>query len=343
MNEKTKLSLFCKYLNKQLTKEEYEKFVKELGDKGVHENFDYLFDGFINMLSKKYKDIEHVEDLNTEVQRVLNIAKQKERTVNKQTKSRNIYSNLAKIAAVVIFLVSLTITWYSINNKYKDNGLQIDETVNVLTKNTGYGEMSNVTLSDGSNVKMNAGSKICFNEVFSGKTREVNLNGQAFFDVAKNKEKPFVIKAGKVKVTVLGTAFDVKSYDDDEYACITVLRGRVKVNSPTTEYVITPNEQVIFFKSTGELVKREVNAENFLKWLQQKLYFEKTPVPEMLHQLERWYNVKFKVNDPEILSKTVTGEYVNNNLKSVLNAFCFSINIEYKINNNVVTLSKIGK
>ncbi len=338
MEEKRKIELLYKFLHKRITKEEYEEFVNEFGKKDIHNDFDYLFDAYAEMISKRNVQTQTSKEISGEADRILKFAKQKER-ISQQKQNKFFYSPLFRVAAVVLVVISVTLFWNSEKRKGTGEMLTVENTT-MLEKSTAYGEFSNVTLSDGSNVKLNAGSKILFNENFSGNKRNVSLNGQAFFDVARNENKPFVINTGNLQVTVLGTSFDVKAFNEDDFACITVVRGKVRVNSPEEEYILTPNEQAYFQKSTGKLIKKEVNAEDFVKWTNGTLYFNQTPVKEMVRQIERWYNVKIEVADPELLYKTVTGEYINEKLTAILNTLEFSLHVKYEIEGDKIILNK---
>ena len=343
MEEKKKLKLFYKFLCKQSNRKEYEEFINEFEEKDVHKNFDYLFEGYWDVIQSGKNISDSTENLSDEADKILQIVKRKERS-GRYRDTGALYLVIAKVAAVVVVALAVYVLGYYANNKHQDKIAEdVKNIISTIEKKTKYGEMSNVLLSDGSNVTLNVGSEIRFNENFSGNTREVGLNGQAFFDVARNKNKPFIINTGNLQVTVLGTAFDVKSYNDDDFACITVIRGKVRVTSPKNEYTIVPNEQAFFQKSTGKLIKREVKSSDFIKWTNGTLYFDQTPVEEMVRRLERWYNVKIQVNDPDILSRTVTGEYINESLVSVLKTLEFSLNIKYEFNEKVVTLKKTSQ
>lgn len=333
MEEKKKLQLFYHFLRKQSSRKEYEELVNELGKSNAPENFDDIFNSCFDQFQKKEKNQYSATDLSEEVAKLIEAAKRKEQ-FNKSFNSTFFPPVFLRIAAAVVFIVGISIFWhYTIDHRLLSF---IDKKV-MLEKSTKYGEESEFLLSDGSKLKLNAGSLVHFEKTFSGTTREVSLNGEAFFDVAKNKHKPFVIKTGKLQVTVLGTAFDVKSYEDDDYATVTVTRGRVKVNSPEREYIITPNEQICFNKSTGELVKRNVDAADYIKWTTGTLCFRKTQVKEMIRQLERQYDVKIKVNNPTILSRTVTGEY--SKLSTILEALEFTLNVKSDVKNQVITFN----
>nr|WP_321358789.1 FecR domain-containing protein [uncultured Draconibacterium sp.] len=339
MEERRKLELFYKYLRKECSREEYEEFVKEFDKKDIHKNFDHLFDAYVNIMIDENNSTGSTEGIENEARKVLQTAKRKERfTSNKNT--RFFQSTFIRIAAVLVLAVSITLVWNTLKNNGSDSYELTAENNTQLQKSTGYGELSNVTLSDGSQVKLNAGSKICFDEKFTGKTRRVSLRGQAFFDVARDENKPFIIQTGDLDISVLGTSFDVKAFEDDDFALVTVVSGKVKVSSEVEEYIITPNEQVYFQKSTGKIIKRDVRSEDFIKWMDGTLYFDKTNVGEMIKQLERWYNVKIIVNAPEVLTKTVSGEYTNENLTSILKTMAFSLNVDYEIEGNEIILNK---
>jgi len=339
MEEERKLGLFYKFYGKECSREEYEEFVKEFNKKDVHKNFDHLFDAYADIIMAGNDSTDSAEGIDKEARNVLETAKSQERfTGNKNT--RFFQSTFIRIAAVLVFAVFITLVWKTMKNNSSEYQELITESSTQLQKSTGYGELSNLTLSDGSQVKLNAGTKICFDEKFTGKTRNVHLHGQAFFDVARNENKPFIIQTGDLEITVLGTSFDIKAFEDDDFVLVTVVSGKVKVSSQEEESIITPNEQVYFQKSTGKIVMREVRSEDYIKWMDGTLYFDKTNVGEMIKQLERWYNVKIIVNAPEILSKTVSGEYTNENLKSILKIMAFSLNINYEIKGNEIILNK---
>lgn len=339
MEEKRKLELFYKYLQNECSREEYEEFVKEFGKKDIHKNFDHLFDAYANIILTENNSTDTTEGIENEARKVLHTAKRKERFINNKN-TRFFQSTFMRIAAVLVMAVLITVLWNAKNRNSPDSYELTAESSTQLQKSTEYGELSNVNLSDGSQVKLNAGSKICFDERFTGRTRKVSLRGQAFFEVARDENKPFIIQTDDLEISVLGTSFDVKAFDDDDFALVTVVSGKVKVRSQEEEYIITPNEQVYFQKSTGKIKKREVRSKDFIKWMDGTLYFDKTDVGEMIKQLERWYNVKFIINTPDVYTKTVSGEYINENLPSILKIIAFSLNVDYKIEGDKIILNK---
>jgi ferric-dicitrate binding protein FerR (iron transport regulator) len=154
---------------------------------------------------------------------------------------------------------------------------------------TGYTRY--LTLSDGSSVVLHAGSKLEYPAEFKGGTREVILSGEAYFDIAHNPAKPFIIHTGKIRTTVLGTAFNIKS--DEKQVIVSVTRGKVKVESGSTILaVLTPNEQVQYDVPEAVSVRHTVNAASIVThWTQEDMVFNGIPFEEIANLLSKRYGV----------------------------------------------------
>lgn len=335
MEEKQKIKLFYKFVNRKSNRQEFDEFVDEFKDHKVPGTFDYLMDAYANTIHSEL-EVPEQKELKFEAQTILRKAKEKELRSNR-FKQFLLHSPIVRIAAVILIVVSVALYW-TYQNISKENTSDVVASVQSIEKSTAYGEISNVTMSDGTNVKLNAGTKITFDEQFTGNIREVNMSGQAFFDVSRNEEQPFVINAGKVNIRVLGTSFDVKAFEEENRAIITVVSGKVRVKTNEGKVILKADEQAIFDKSSGYLKMKKVKSDEFTKWMNGTLYFDKTPIKDVLAQMERWYDVEFKVNNKNILNKKVTGEYTNASLKTILKALEFSIDINYKIDEKLITI-----
>lgn len=164
---------------------------------------------------------------------------------------------------------------------------------------SGIQNMESVSLPDGTKVQMGPGSRLTYPASFSGKTREVTLNGQAFFDVAKNREKPFIVHAEDMSVQALGTAFELFSYEMDNKIETILLNGKIKVGIPdkgtkkVKEYLVSPDEKLVLDRQTGEVMKQAVNADKYTAWRKQKmLSFENEKLSMIIPRLEQWYGRK---------------------------------------------------
>lgn len=156
-----------------------------------------------------------------------------------------------------------------------------------------------VSLPDGTQVRMGPNSRLTYPQSFDGKTREVELTGQAFFNVAKNKEKPFIVRTANMDVTALGTAFEVFNYDYENRLETILLEGKVKVNvggresAKRQEVVLAPNEMLSYNKQDQKIQVKSVNAGAYSGWREEGvLSFENERLSRILSRLEPWFGQK---------------------------------------------------
>ena len=157
-----------------------------------------------------------------------------------------------------------------------------------------------VELSDGTKVWVNSESTLGFHTQFSGKTRIVELQGEAYFEVAKNPDKPFIVKTSKVQIKVLGTKFNVKAYGDDDYTYATLNEGKVRVSCDSKKEILRPNEQLLIQNSTSKLSKRKVDASVFSAWAKGRFVFKDERLEDILTSLSRWYDVSVFFTDSSL-------------------------------------------
>lgn len=165
-----------------------------------------------------------------------------------------------------------------------------------------------VPLSDGSKVKINSGSKLIYPKLFdSGNTREVSLVGEAFFEVAHDKEKPFIVRSGQLVTRVLGTSFTVKAYPTEDIA-VTVATGKVRVakaqegnlsgerdqGAESAPLILTPNEQAVYSLTGRDIQKQQVASKDYTGWSKGILRFGNVRLEEAILRLSRWYRVDFQ-------------------------------------------------
>ena len=156
---------------------------------------------------------------------------------------------------------------------------------NTLT--TQKGNQYHLTLPDGTRVWLNASSSITFPSVFSGKQRQVSINGEAYFEVAKNEQQPFVVKQGDMNVEVLGTSFDVNGYGDEGSSKTTLLEGKVRVDGS----VLAPGQQAVVGK-TGVSVLDGADIDEVMAWKNGVFAFKDAGIEAIMQQVERWYDVE---------------------------------------------------
>ena len=176
------------------------------------------------------------------------------------------------------------------------------------------GARSKVSLSDGSVIWLNAGSSLSYNKDFSDKFREVYLKGEAYFEVTPDSLKPFVVKSESLNVKVLGTTFNVRTYEDENLVNVVLRTGRVDVSlNGSNQKVIElqPNEKLSYNKVNKELEKIPVNADDVCEWVNGKMKFTKVPFGILAKDLERRYNVKIVIESKSLREEAFTGSFTS--------------------------------
>ena len=166
------------------------------------------------------------------------------------------------------------------------------------------GEYS-LVLSDGTRVFVNAMSKLVFPVRFSGNKREITLEGEAYFEVAKDKSKPFIVTIKGVQVEVLGTSFNIKAYPDDNHSFTTLVEGKVKLssgNQTSDGYFLEPDHQAVYDPTSGRMVINKVDARQIVQWTSGRYSFTNETLEEIMKTLSRWYDFNCRFQD-EALKK----------------------------------------
>jgi transmembrane sensor len=159
------------------------------------------------------------------------------------------------------------------------------------TITTPRGGQYQVTLADGTKVWLNAESSIRFPTAFAGKNREVELTGEAYFEVKADKSKPFLVKAGQTETRVLGTNFNIMAYSDEGAVKTTLLDGAVSMALGTRSALLQPGEQGQYDAGRGNMTTRMVNTRAVVAWKDGYYFFDRTPVQNVMRQIARWYDV----------------------------------------------------
>src|SRR5690606_31958131 len=166
---------------------------------------------------------------------------------------------------------------------------------------TPQGVKSDLTLSDGSKVILNSGSSIRYIKGFEKDKREVFLEGEAYFDVARDPEKPFAVRKANVSITALGTSFNVRAYENEDLN-ISLISGKVGIEmlSDHQQYVLLEQGESLQVRPEGTWSKEAFNEEEVIGWTKKTIIFNKTSVSEAIRILENWYGVTFNLeNEPQ--------------------------------------------
>lgn len=235
------------------------------------------------------------------------------------------------IAAILILMIGAGI--YVLNNKPSDVPLITYQEL-VLPR----GKKASITLSDGTKVYLNAGSRLRYPEKFTETERRIFLDGEAFFEVAKNPEKPFYVQTKQTTTRVLGTRFNIQSWKGNADR-LNVEEGRVQFTAAgcIDTLILHANMQGVF--DGHSLVQTVVNSANKIAWTKGIMVFNDTKLSEVTAELERWYAVEIQLNDPELANYRLKARFDNNpSLIDVLQGISFALNIKYNIKDKEVTL-----
>ncbi|MGN7809501.1 MULTISPECIES: FecR family protein [Flavobacterium] len=232
------------------------------------------------------------------------------------------------VAASLIALIGLSMFFYQ-------STLAVVETKHYATK---PGERAKVTLSDGTQIWLNAGSFLKYPKEFKGNTREVYLTGEAFFDVAKDKKHPFIIHTDKMDTKVLGTSFNVQAYPDQTTQEVSVLTGRVNVKSTVTEenVYVTPGQKVVFKSKNNKLQAfKDIPVNTISLWRKNIMVFEETPLPEVIATINRNYNVAIEIKNKNLNTLKINAYFKELSADQVVALVCNIVNAEYKVEGGV--------
>ncbi len=234
---------------------------------------------------------------------------------------------LYRIAASIVIL--LGVTWIYTNKFTQPETMRFATLAN---------EQKEIVLPDNSVVYLNANSVIEYPENFKGDTREIKLEGEAFFEIKKNPLKPFIIHTSDAYTKVLGTSFNILARKQSEEIVVSVKTGKVEVGIDAQHNVqLEPGYSAIVNLEKKEVQKTVTPSENYLSWKTKEVIFEDVLISEVITFMESYYDVKVNAND-QILNCHFTGKFNDPSLTELLNVLELSNGIQYQLNDKEITL-----
>jgi len=342
-----------------------EKFLKD--ECNPHENLE-LLDW---LMTSGYMELEKLieDDLNNELKDEIESERDLSYLLPDIYKSEDLYKNLnlylpqeslttfadankkpkrllwliAKCAASIIFIVGFAYLFYS--NLTTTQSIQSAGQTDYLTKSNQRGRKSTIHLKDGSIVYLNSESKITYPTNFPDSVRVVQLNGEAFFDIAKNESKPFIVISGPLQVKVLGTSFNIKAFKDEDEIKVSIASGQVELSYDNSEgniakhIELSSNQAVVY--NLNEKVFNKITSFHPIKefgWKDGIIYFNKAGLITVINKLERWYDVHIEIkNDPSFIW-SYTGKFQNATLENVLNSIGHTERFNFRIEQDKVII-----
>lgn len=310
--------LFEKYLAGNATAEERESLLRQL-------HADEQLGGWLRA------DIEFAEGGMPEPirERILN-------NVYARTHRPLISRRCWSIAAVMLILIiSGAFGWalFGIQNQNLKSQISNNQIRDIIVT-TGMGEHSRVSLPDGSLLTLNAQTTVRYN-LADGK-RQVSIDGEAFFEVARDPEHPFVVSANGMTVTCLGTSFDVRNYSDESNASVVLRDGKVRVNARDADLTMEPGSRVLMDRQTLALSKHTVTPSDYTAWLNGEIKFNNQTLEEIAAELSRNYNIDLVITSDELKQERFTGYLGRSSLRNILDVLCLASNMSYHVDNDTM-------
>ncbi|HBA32060.1 FecR family protein [Parabacteroides goldsteinii] len=320
------IQLFDKFLLKQASAEEIQVLIQWLKSEG----------SFQDWADEEWNAA--ASEMDTKLQRQLfgqikEKISQIDRTClpEKENRPRKFYLWFARVASVILLLLmtGLSVHYYTMSQM-----IMPDMIVSVEK-----GQKANVVLPDGSKVWVNSDSRLSYGSRFNQKERVLSLEGEAYFEVTPDKDRPFIVETDELAVRALGTSFNVKSYEEEKDASTVLMTGKVEVTSDYDRLVLNPNERIVFNKQTGHMEKSTVeNTGDYINWKYNALTFNGETFENIVHTLERYYNTRIVFESETLKKYRFTGTPGNTSLESILQILSLTSPLSYEVRDSMIIL-----
>lgn len=367
--------LFLKYLQNDLKGDELKSILQWLNNPAnIHEFESMMEDDWSTFNSKNnnYTGInESFEVLKNKItsnrNTTLTISEKRRILRNQNRINPKIRNLILRIAAGILIPLTVGIVAYQAgkNSQPESSNVVFNEIAVPM------GSKTQIELSDGTKIWLNSGSKLKYPQKFTGKSREVELEGEGYFDVVKNPKTPFIVKASDLNIKVLGTSFNVKAYPEEGSVETTLVKGTIQISkvskSGKTENTISlkPKERATYIKEKGKLIlsevekkvetvpiqveeapkrkehilfMKDVDTEQFTAWKDNKLVFKNEDLESLCIKLERWYNVKINLKSKDLRKFHYTGTIENETINDVIKIIQLTMPIDYEIDHSTIDI-----
>lgn len=198
-----------------------------------------------------------------------------------------------------------------------------------------------LVLADGTKVWMNAESRLKYPVYFPGTERRVYLEGEAYFEVSKNKEMPFIVDMGKASIQVLGTSFNARAYKDETNISATLTEGQIQMHAGEKNVILNPDEQGVFELSTGNLSRRKVDIHLHTGWKDGRFIFREETLEEMMNTLARWYDIHVFFANSAVRNVTFSGNLKRyESFDKIIELLEMTEMAHFEVNGNSIVISK---
>jgi len=321
MHSDDKINLLQNFLNGRISDSQLRELFFWLNSEKGDLEYEKLFnEGWIN----EFKALENIDSAK--------LFSKIEAKIKEKQKSEKKYFLLGLRNAAAIFILGLflPVIYYSTLTSSKEN-----RQVVYLQESLSNEKVKKVTLADGTDVWLMSGSTIIYPSSFAGnETRNVEVKGEAFFNVAKDSKHPFIVNLGEVGLRVIGTSFNVMNYGEENQIQIVLKTGKIDLfkgeyNSNKQFVHVNPGQLATYEKNESKFSIKETDANKFTSWTEGILLFHDDPLDEVLKKLGRWYNVVIEIDDPSVSHFPFTATIKNENLDQIIDLLQYSTPFKY--------------
>ena len=310
---------------------------KFISGKRLTEDEFILLDKLLNNLNYRQELIQYLEKSwqNSESEPVdlkFEQIRAKIRTASIQSKMKRLFIVFSKAAAILFIPILAAALYFYTNQSFSEE---------LLTLSTQKGERTNVILPDGSKVWLNVDTKLSYPINYGKKSRDLELEGEAYFEVEKNEELPFEITAGNVTTKALGTRFVISAYPESSEVKSSLVEGSVEVEFKNKFTLLNPGQQLVVTKNKPGFVVKTFDEEYELGWKNNQLVFRLTPFDNVITELEKWYDVNIDYNPASFKSETLTVRFEQyETLENVLKVISKATGFKYSVENKNIKIIK---
>ncbi|GAB1452174.1 FecR domain-containing protein [Draconibacterium sp.] len=256
--------------------------------------------------------------------------------ISVQNNKITLLKEIFRMVAVVVISIGLGWTGHYLYTLDVFHNKQVElKTIEAMK-----GQLKEIFLADGTHVWLNSDSKLSFPSEFSEKTREIELQGEAFFEVTANVENPFIVKTKNHKVKVTGTKFNICEYPESKIIETTLVEGKVKIITGNITKDIFPGQQASFNTATAEIRINKTDFEIYTAWTEGKYDFKNEPIGKVFRMMERWWDVQITYPESELKNEKISGVLrKHKSLEQHFEAIKHLVPIKYEIGNDIVKVS----
>ena len=306
--------------------------------------------------------------------------KQKEREVNHPTgdetilpsekkSHKKLIKQLVWLASLIACITLIGVFFYFNNKNTKSLAAVQNNATNKSEVSTKNGSRTKIQLPDGTMVWLNGNSKLAYDNIHFGEgIREVTLIGEGYFDVVKNKEKPFIIHTAKMDIKVVGTSFNVKCYPDEKNTETSLIRGSIEVTlkNRKEKIMLAPSEKLVIsnddpanvhkLENDNKQPRKAIASKPFITlqhltimgddsvvvetaWVQNRLVFSSETFEDVAQKMEKWYGMHISFTNKKIRTEKLTGSFEKETVNEALSALQLTTHFKYKINNDTIIIS----